>query len=108
MQSLAEASTILSTSSNFLSSQDSKPLIGLKQDGMTGGYLLTYGVQPIDKALFMEILTTRYYSFEYIDNKINHIKKVHKWKGLTDEKINEIRKKFLIQCKEEQITIILL
>ena len=105
MQSLAEASTILSTSSNFLSSQDSKPLIGLKQDGMTGGYLLTYGIQPIDKSLFMEILTTKYYSFEYIENKINHIKKVHKWKGLTEEKINEIRKKFLIQCKEEQITI---
>jgi len=44
----AECATILSTSANFLSSQDSKPLIGLKQDGMTGGYLFTFCYQPID------------------------------------------------------------
>lgn len=77
-QSKAECSTILSATSNFLSSQDSKPLIGLKQDGMTGGYLLTYGIQHIEKDLFMEILTTHYFDLSFIFSKLEHIKKVHK------------------------------
>ena len=87
----AECATILSTSANFLSTQDSKPLIGLKQDGMTGGYLLTYGQQPIDKAIFMEILTTEYFELFNIFEKFDHIKLVHKREGLIDKKINQIK-----------------
>jgi intein/homing endonuclease len=90
-QSKAECATILSTASNFLSSQDSKPLIGLKQDGMTGGYLLTYGYQPIDKAIFMEILTTEYFELFDIFSKIDHIKNVHKKEGLFDKKLNQLK-----------------
>lgn len=91
--SKAECATILSTSANFLSTQDSKPLIGLKQDGMTGGYLLTYGKQPIDKAIFMEILTTEYFEMYNIFEKFDHIKLVHKREGLIDKKIIEIKDK---------------
>ena len=89
----AECATILSTSANFLSTQDSKPLIGLKQDGMTGGYLLTYGQQPIDKAIFMEILTTEYFELFNIFEKFDHIKLVHKREGLIDKKIIQIKDK---------------
>jgi len=89
----AECATILSTSSNFLSSQDSKPLIGLKQDGMTGGYLLTYGYQKIEKYIFMEVLTTEYFELSHIFEKIDHIKLVHKKEGMLDKKINEIKNK---------------
>jgi DNA-directed RNA polymerase II subunit RPB1 len=92
-QTKAECATILSTSANFLSSQDSKPLIGLKQDGMTGGYLLTFGYQPIDKAIFMEILTTEYFELYDICNKIDHIKLVHKKEGFLDKRVNEIKQR---------------
>ena len=98
--SKAECATILSTASNFLSSQDSKPLIGLKQDGMTGGYLLTYGYQQIDKAIFMEILTTDYFEMEWIFTKIDHLHKVFKHtlvpgttKSFLDTKIEQLNVK---------------
>jgi len=92
-QTKAECATILSTSSNFLSSQDSKPLIGLKQDGMTGGYLLTFGYQPIDKAIFMEILTTEYFELSDVFDKFEQIKLVHKREGFLDKRVNEIKER---------------
>ena len=114
-QAKAECSTILSTTANFLSSQDSKPLIGLKQDGMTGGYLLTYGIQSIERSLFMEILTTHYFEMDFIFHKLDHIQKVYKHTfvpntsntyfqrqvQLIEQRIVQEREK--LQCKLKQL-----
>jgi DNA-directed RNA polymerase beta' subunit len=55
--SRAECATILNTVDNFMSSQDSKPLLVIKQDAMSGGYVLTYGRVPIKKHIFFDCLT---------------------------------------------------
>lgn len=86
-----ECMTILSVSENFTSGQDSKPLVSIKQDGMTGGYKLTYGDVKIDKEQFYDCLTTEYFEMDYIMNKRDHIINVLKWKGLytPDEYLQE-------------------
>ncbi len=90
-QSRAECATILNTVNNFMSSQDSKPLLAIKQDAMTGGYVLTYGYKSIPKYVFNDVLSD-IYSIEFIDKKINHIIEVYKWKGLYFSIKNTIKK----------------
>jgi DNA-directed RNA polymerase beta' subunit len=88
--SRAECATILNTVDNFMSSKDSKPLLAIKQDAMTGGYKLTYGYVAIPKHTFMDCLVLDKkgeflnWDMEYITNKINHIIKVYKWTGEWD------------------------
>jgi len=96
--SRAECATILNTVDNFMSSKDSKPLLAIKQDAMTGGYKLTYGYVAIPKHTFMDCLVLDKmagkrkpeneflsWDMEYISNKIDHIIKVYKWSGEWDK-----------------------
>ena len=83
--SRAECATILNTVDNFMSSQDSKPLLSLKQDAMTGGYVLTDGVVKIPKHTFFECVTADYFDMEYIFNKFERIKQVHEKLGNTQK-----------------------
>lgn len=73
---IAECKYLVSTKANLTSSQDSKPLLVIKQDAMTGGYKLTWGIVKIRKEVFMDVLTTNYFDPKYIQHKFKHIKKV--------------------------------
>lgn len=90
-QTRAECAEILSTEANFMSGQDSKPMLSLKQDGMTGGYKLTYGRIPITKHAFMDCVSLEQWDLSFIINKMEHIKKVYKWCGMLDEEIERIK-----------------
>jgi DNA-directed RNA polymerase beta' subunit len=83
--SRAECATILNTVDNFMSSQDSKPLLALKQDAMTGGFVLTDGVVKIPKHTFFECITNHHIELDYIYHKFNHIKSVYDKLGKTSE-----------------------
>jgi len=94
-----ECEQILSVKANFMSSQDSKPLLSFKQDAMTGGYKLTFGYVKIPKSVFFDCLMI----FPDMDvmEKIDHIKEVHKWKGLTQKEIDKLTKENPNMNKEE-------
>ena len=89
--SLAEHTELLSVEANFTTGQHSRPLIAMKQDAMTGGYLLTYGDVKIDKATFFDCISIDYFDFD-IMKKYDHILNVYKWKGiykLEEKKLDE-------------------
>lgn len=94
-----ECEQILSVKANFMSSQDSKPLLSFKQDAMTGGYKLTFGYVKIPKYVFFDCLMI----FPDMDimEKIDHIKEVHKWKGLTQKEMDKLSKENPDMTKEE-------
>ena len=87
-ETLAELMEICSTEANFTTSQHSRPIIAMKQDAMTGGYLLTYGDVKIDKATFFDCLMC----LEDFDvmAKYDHIRDVYKWKGIEQEIENKL------------------
>ena len=87
--SRAECATILNTVDNFMSSQDSKPMLALKQDAMTGGYVLTDGYVKIPKHVFFECLTWDHLDFSEMMNKLDHIVEVYKSTGKYDEVKNK-------------------
>ena len=94
LPSIAESSDIISTVENFISSQDSKPMIGFKLDAMSGGYLLTRGIVKIPKWLWDAIMSML--DKDYVESKILHIKKV------LDFKINNTNlDKDLLKLKNE-------
>jgi intein/homing endonuclease len=95
-QAIAELAEICSTEANFTTSQHSRPIIAMKQDAMTGGYLLTYGDVKIDKATFFDCLMC----FDDFDvmGKYDHIREVYKWKGIEEEvaeKLEDERRELL-------------
>jgi len=78
----AEAQELVSVGKNFTSSQDSKPLLSIKQDAMTGAYKLTYGRVPIDKETFMDCFThERFPAYKYA-HKREHILQVYRELGM--------------------------
>lgn len=83
-KSRAEAATILNTVDNFMSSQDSKPLLALKQDAMTGGYILTDGYVKIPKHIFFECISHENFSMNFISKKLDHIKDIYIRTGTYD------------------------
>lgn len=87
-ETLAELMEICSTEANFTTSQHSRPIIAMKQDAMTGGYLLTYGDVKIDKATFFDCLMC----LEDFDvmAKYDHIRDVYRWKGIEQEIQNKL------------------
>jgi DNA-directed RNA polymerase beta' subunit len=90
-QTKAECVDILSTEANFMSGQDSKPMLSIKQDGMTGGYKLTYGKVAIKKHAFMDCVSLEQWDTSFIINKMEHIKKVHRWTGMLEAEIQRIK-----------------
>ncbi len=73
---IAECKEIVSTKANFISPQDSKPMISIKQDGMSGAFVLTKGYVPIAKDVFMDCLSMPHFSIEWILEKTYHIRQV--------------------------------
>ena len=55
-QTRVECEEILSTTANFLSGQNAKPMLSIKQDGMTGGFKMTYGRVKIPKHIFYDCI----------------------------------------------------
>ena len=92
-KSRAEAATILNTVDNFMSSQDSKPLLALKQDAMTGGYVLTDGYVMIEKHTFFECICHENFSISKISKKLDHIKDVYIKSGTYDRIKNMLLQK---------------
>lgn len=80
-KSAAEHSEILSVEANFTSGQHSRPIIAMKQDAMTGGYLLTFGDVVIDKATFFDCIALEHFDFDIME-KYDHILEVYRWKGI--------------------------
>ena len=80
-KSAAEHAEILSVEANFTSGQHSRPIIAMKQDAMTGGYLLTFGDVVIDKATFFDCIALEHFDFDIME-KYDHILEVYRWKGI--------------------------
>jgi len=80
----AEAKHLLSVSKNFMSAQDSRPVLSIKQDAMTGGYKLTYGYVPVRKDVFMDAFSHEKYPMEMYNNKRKHVIHVYKKYDLFD------------------------
>ena len=87
----AEAQELVSVGKNFTSSQDSKPLLSIKQDCMTGAYKLTYGYVPIDKDIFMDCFTHEHFPISKYVQKFEHILKVYKSLGMIQNDKDEYR-----------------
>ena len=92
-KSRAEAATILNTVDNFMSSQDSKPLLTLKQDAMTGGYVLTDGYVMIERHIFFECICHENFAISTITKKLEHIKDVYIKTGTYDRIKNMLLEK---------------
>ncbi len=99
--SRAECATILNTIDNFMSSQDSKPLLSLKQDAMTGGYVLTHGVIKIPKHTFFDCVSSDYFELSQIFKKMDHIRDVYNKLGKTEEIKQQILEKKLSSIKKQ-------
>jgi len=89
-----------------MSSQDSKPLLSLKQDSMTGGYKLTYGRVKIPKHVFFDCMTSEYLVLKDITQKLEHIVKVYKWTGLYDIEKKNLEKEIIKQTSHIQSQIL--
>jgi len=89
-KSAAEHSEILSVEANFTSGQHSRPIIAMKQDAMTGGYLLTFGDVFIDKATFFDCLSLEYFDFDIME-KYDHILEVYRWNGIYKEEEQKLK-----------------
>lgn len=98
----SECIEILSTEANFMSGQDSKPMLSLKQDGMTGGYKLTHGRVKLTKSVFNDCICFEEWDVSTIYNKIEHIKNVHKWCGLFQEEVDKIKNEYT-SCLEKEL-----
>ena len=92
-----------------MSSQDSKPLLSLKQDSMTGGYKLTLGRVKIPKPIFFDCITSQYLNLKNSLDKLDHIIKIYKHLGLYDiekeklQRLNDpLRNKIKILEEERQ------
>lgn len=86
----AELECILSTSAQFISGADSKPMLSIKQDSMVGGYVLTYGFVKVSKETFMDACMKTEWSMDYVRMKIKHMKFVLKWCGFVDSRRGEL------------------
>lgn len=107
--SRAEAQELMSTEAQFISGADSYPMLQIKQDNMIGGYLFTRGRVPILREMFMDacclLMSTNeaedrkkeyigllgHMTLEQVTSKLDHIHEVHKWTGLLEAEIREIK-----------------
>ena len=98
----AESQELVSVGKNFTSSQDSKPMLAIKQDAMTGAYKLTYGRVAIRKDQFMDCFTHERYELELYFHKREHVLGVYRSLGyfpahLSPEQVAE-KEDELIYC----------
>ena len=76
LTAMAEVKELLTMNENFISSQDCKPLVTIKQDTMTGVYKLTYGKVKISKEIFYDVLT--WFELNKCLKKLDKIKEFYK------------------------------
>jgi DNA-directed RNA polymerase II subunit RPB1 len=93
-QTRIECEEIVSTEANFLSGQSSTPMLSIKQDGMTGGLILTLGRVKIPKHIFNDCISFEGWDINFIISKMNHIKLVHKKIGLFDKELEICKKNY--------------
>jgi DNA-directed RNA polymerase beta' subunit len=72
---ISEVKELMSTNETFISSKDSKPMLTVKLDIMSGWYKLTYGLVPISKQLFNDTISRL--PVEEMLQKIEHIRNVY-------------------------------
>jgi DNA-directed RNA polymerase II subunit RPB1 len=75
----AEAEVLVATEANLTTSQYPRPIVKICQDNLTSGYLMTLGKFPGDSAkierfLFFDALMKLTFSFEEVNNRMEHIK----------------------------------
>ena len=92
----AEMQEIASTSQQFISGSDSKPVLAMKQDSMVGGYILTKGRVKLKKADFNDACCVTDWSPHVISDKIEHLKKVYIWTGMYEEEIQNVKSRIKI------------
>ena len=85
----SEAKELVSVGKNFTSSQDSKPLLSIKQDAMTGAYKLTYGLVPILPQVFMDCFTHDRFPLHKYIHKCEHVLQVYRELGMISKKEDE-------------------
>lgn len=109
--SKAELISVMSTEAQYIDAADSKPMLSIKQDAMSGGYIFTLGRLPVSRATFMDTCCTADWGdmkelekTEYVCKKMNQIREVHRWLGMEKEEMSrleaEIRKKEMEQVQE--------
>lgn len=107
--SRAEAQELMSTEAQFISGADSYPMLQIKQDNMVEGYLFTRGRIPIRREIFMDacclllsinevedrrkglIGALGHMTLHQMTSKLEHIRQVHKWKGMLEAEIQAIK-----------------
>ena len=75
----SEAENLVATEANITTSQFPRPIVKICQDNLTAGYMMTLGKQPgesvaIERWLFYDALVKLDYSFEEMDDRMEHIK----------------------------------
>jgi DNA-directed RNA polymerase II subunit RPB1 len=87
----AEMHCLMNTEAQFISSADSKPILGMKQDAMVGGYIYTLGRVYVSKHTFMDACCLfDLLTIDQIVDKMEHIRNVHKWLGNHNDEIVKI------------------
>ena len=92
----AEAQELVSVGKNFTSSQDSKPLLSIKQDAMTGAYKLTYGHVQILPQVFMDCFTHERFSMSRYDHKRRHVLEVYRELGMLPTNASEEEEEYML------------
>lgn len=73
-----EVRNLMSVEANIISSQSSKPIIGLTQDSVLGAYLMTKGWIPIEPERFQNIcMWMTKFDFQYVMNRMSEIQQVY-------------------------------
>lgn len=86
IEARAELEQIASVEGNYLSSQASTSYISIVQDGVLGTYLLTKYKQKLDKGVWMQLINALgTFSFEKLNHKMNHIRKIYVENGFDPE-----------------------
>jgi DNA-directed RNA polymerase II subunit RPB1 len=103
----AEAKFLMSVGNNFTSSQDSKPMLAIKQDAMTGAYKLTYGNVRIRKEIFMDCFTHEKFGVDKFAKKYAHIKRVYQDIGLLSEESTKEFEELVMFCGHTMFSFLL-
>jgi len=79
---ISECRELLTLEETFISSQDSKPMVTIKQDTMSGAFRISYGTVKIPKHVFFDVLS--WIDTKRVIEKTAHIKRI-----LSDKKSSE-------------------
>lgn len=87
IEARSELEHIASVEGNYLSSQASTSYISIVQDGVLGTYLMTKYKNVLDKCVWMNLINAlSTFSFEKLNHKIKHIRKIYIENGYDPDK----------------------